>query len=141
MPARLTQDTCYAPGCDNPREALSGGRGRIRWCSMHRYRMQKHGSLDKPERAVGAASPFWKGDAVGYAAAHDRVRAARGKPGACVVCRAGGAHWAYDHQDPSGLVGQDRGQSMPYSPDPDHYVALCVPCHRRFDARHLEVVP
>lgn len=25
----------------------------------------------------------------------------------------------------------------PYSPDPSHYQARCVPCHKRFDLRHL----
>jgi hypothetical protein len=47
---------CAAPGCEKARYV----RGRSNYCSMHRYRLMVHGSLDLPEQ------PPPKPDPTGY---------------------------------------------------------------------------
>ena len=51
-------------------------------------------------------------------------------------------HWAYDHKDPNekrGVSGKDPDyqRELPYSWDIDHYVAMCVPCHKVLDLSML----
>lgn len=46
-------------------------------------------------------------------------------------CGEQAAEWAYDHEDKDERV-DDRGR--PYSLDPEHYVPMCVACHRKKDA-------
>lgn len=75
-------------------------------------------------------------EVVGNKAAHDRVRRERGSASLhrCVDCGGDAAHWSYDHRDEAELVDAKKG---PYSLDPAHYEARCVPCHKRFDLDHL----
>lgn len=70
-------------------------------------------------------------DVVGYTTAHQRVQHEKGKASshACVDCGGAAAQWSYDHDDPDQLT---EG-AYPYSLGVDHYVARCVPCHKRFD--------
>ena len=68
-----------------------------------------------------------------YATAHGRVRRAKGKATdqKCERCGAPARAWAYDHKDPGEHLDPVIGS--PYSGNPDHYVALCGPCHREDD--------
>lgn len=74
-------------------------------------------------------------DIVEYSTAHDRVRRAKGSATlhACVDCAGPARQWSYDHADPDELFSSKVKGSPAYSLDVEHYVARCVPCHRRFD--------
>lgn len=79
----------------------------------------------------GEACPEWTGDAVGYEGAHFRLYNARGKAsGHTCSCGLPAQWWVYDHADPDERA-QDTGRlaGLPYSLDPEHYVAMCVRCH------------
>lgn len=83
----------------------------------------------------GERNSKWRGTEIEYTAMHDRVRKARGAPGqyACAHCGSVAQEWAYDHADPNerrNRVGRDDG---PFSTDPNHYMPLCKPCHRKLD--------
>jgi len=122
---------CEIPGCERVRCRKEG------YCETHYRRIKKHGSPEyvAPTR-VGEANGSWSGDAVGYAGAHTRVRSIRGAVTTytCDHCGGQAKHWAYDHLDPREKL-DSRG--IPYSTDPDHYLAMCVPCHKRFDLDHI----
>lgn len=93
----------------------------------------------RTERAIalGRAS---RREVVTYAAAHYRVRAAKGRAieAPCVDCGEQASQWSYDGLDPDALMetrtfhsGERRDVS--YSLDPAHYDARCRSCHSRFD--------
>jgi len=71
----------------------------------------------------GERNDTWRGENVGYKAAHQRVRRRRGRPKTCENCSASEnerqLEWA--------------SISRRYD-DPNDYIALCVPCHRKWDA-------
>ena len=82
----------------------------------------------------GNHSVAWKGDNVSYAGAHDRVETSRGKAGGhlCEFCGVAARDWAFNHESAKGpILYGDR----PYSPNPNDYIPLCVPCHRKWDAK------
>jgi hypothetical protein len=72
-----------------------------------------------------------------YAAAHLRVVRERGDAAAhrCARCPSPADEWAYDHTDSRELL-DDVGR--PYSLNPNFYLPLCRPCHRRFDAQQRD---
>lgn len=73
---------------------------------------------------------------VDYSGAHCRMRADKGPASnhACVDCNKPAQEWSYDNNDPDEFIGQaGLGKGCKYSLKPEHYVARCVPCHRRFD--------
>lgn len=74
---------------------------------------------------------------------HGRVRALRGpaKKYPCALCGTREAqHWAYDHMDPNELMGKDKPDrpERPYSIDLDHYLPMCVACHKAYDLGRVE---
>ena len=78
----------------------------------------------------------WPSSQCGYHAAHKRVRDVRGhaRRYECIKCSAEAQHWAYQHGSPRELVGlSGAGTYSPYSPEPDDYSPMCVPCHRLYD--------
>jgi hypothetical protein len=72
-----------------------------------------------------------KHDTVGYAGAHDRVEAVRGraKNHPCVDCDRPAHDWSYNHNDPDEQVSEYG----PFSSDPGYYEPRCRRCHRIFD--------
>lgn len=118
---------CLVEDCSEPRKA----RGL---CNKHYRRQQRHGSPDLGAKAIRT-----------YIGAHALVHRVRGRAadhtcecdgrcGAC-PCRPSGRpaqDWAYDHADPARLV-DPRGRM--FSLDPDHYLPMCRPCHRRWDRK------
>lgn len=129
---------CAVKGCNN---ADSEGV----YCSMHDARQRRHGDTDKVispserDAPTGEDHSSWKGIDVGYTAAHDRVRRARGAASShkCVDCGNPANHWSYDHECEDEQVRFERGYYVAFSPSVDHYHPRCVPCHKRFDlGRH-----
>ena len=86
---------------------------------------------------TGEANPKWRGDAIGIGQAHRRVRDLHGvaKGHSCAYCSEPAAHWAYDHKDPAQRIDPNDG---PFSIKPEHYIPLCVKCHKRFDMAFLK---
>lgn len=128
---------CRVPGC------TSSGRFILGYCETHYARVRRHGHPDivgtssGPRPGTrGARSPRWIGDACGYDGAHDRVKVRRGLASEhpCAHCPGAAEEWAYDHADPAERL-DNRRHGHPFSLDVEHYLPLCVPCHRRFDAR------
>lgn len=121
--------TCAVEPCERPVKA----RG---WCGTHHERWRRTGMVHlDPARKRAAA---WRGDAITYWGAHDRVTAVRGaaKMHACAHCSNVAAEWAYDHADPNEKLGPPShvgGPPRAYSTDPDRYLPLCRSCHRYFD--------
>lgn len=133
--ANGTRVGCSVVDCDKPHV----GRG---YCGMHYVRVRKYGNVDEVHiatgprpQARGPVSGNWKGDGCGYDGMHDRVKVRRGLASnyTCEYCPARAEEWSYDHADPDERIDGRRG--IPFSLDIDRYLPLCVPCHRRLDAR------
>lgn len=73
---------------------------------------------------TGENNLMWKGDAIGYKSAHNRVRSKRGAPDKCTHCGATSSEKSLEW----------ASVNKRYH-DPSDYIALCVPCHRRWDAK------
>lgn len=120
---------CTINGC----ESLVEGRGL---CLLHWARWARTGDpmLVRPIPS-GENSPQYKGDDIGYSAAHWRVRKHQGKASnhACVDCGLGAEHWSYDLKDPNCLYEQMRGVPLAYSLKVEHYQPRCIPCHTAYD--------
>lgn len=102
-------------------------------------RFKKHGDaalVGKPGVQPGTrerdANPNWRGEAIGYEAAHARVEADRGRAceHSCIDCGGRAENWSYDHADPNELR---NARGLPYSPHTMHYAPRCLSCHARFD--------
>jgi hypothetical protein len=125
---RRKRALCIFSGCDVIDDGPTG------YCKMHQTRIRRHGSpnvkLATGHGLTGEEHPQWRGEEVTYSGAHMRVRAVRGsaRRHTC-ACGMQAKHWSYDHRDPA-EKSSDMG---PYSPNPDRYVAKCVPCHKRSD--------
>jgi len=125
--------TCSIDGCARPHRAKG-------LCSSHYSRQLRGKDLSTPigprhNNPPGSLHPRWLGDAVRYLGAHSRMRRRRGRAAQqpCAHCGGPAKDWAYDHTDPSPLIGP-RGR--PYSTDMNRYIALCVSCHKLFDVAH-----
>ncbi|RZT87331.1 hypothetical protein EV383_4250 [Pseudonocardia sediminis] len=115
---------CSVVGCPRPHR----GRG---YCGRHYGRLRRHGD------PLGGG-PARARSAVGYAAAHRRVRAQRGPAAgrACAACTGPATLWSYDGTDPDEQTETGRGRR--YSTDPARYRPLCRSCHRRATVRGAE---
>lgn len=85
---------------------------------------------------VASCGAHGRRDDAGYGAAHDRVRADRGRAEdyQCTDCGGAARHWSYNHSDPDERHSdKPRHYGAAYSLDPAHYSPRCVPCHKRFD--------
>lgn len=71
----------------------------------------------------GENNLMWKGDSIGYKSAHNRVRSKRGAPDRCTHCGATSSEKSLEWAS----VNKRHH-------DPNDYIALCVPCHRKWDA-------
>ena len=119
---------CAMDDCDEQ----AAGYG---YCNRHYLRVRSHGDPTYVTPRTGETASRWRGDAVGYHGAHDRVRDNRGSASrfACIGCGQAALHWAYDHADPDELLDPEG----PYSAKVEHYQPMCVPCHKRFDLARI----
>jgi hypothetical protein len=83
----------------------------------------------------GALNPNWKGDGVGYVAAHERVKKARGTPSQCEKCGATDPGTRYEWALIQGLGTHREAARGEYSTSTTSYVRLCKPCHERYDGK------
>lgn len=117
---------CHIEGCGREVNGLG-------LCDRHYQRYRKWGDpyYSEPDPKRGQDNPSWKNHNIGYGTAHERVRAQRGKADEqpCCNCGRSAKHWAYDHEDPDERISEFG----PFSVDPEHYLPMCVPCHKRFD--------
>jgi hypothetical protein len=96
----------------------------------------RHETTELPDRPPrrGPDHVNWRGDQIGYSAAHRRVRSALGPAAAhpCVRCgTAPAAQWALIHGSPRQLTDPDNG--LPFSPRPEDYQPMCARCHKHYD--------
>lgn len=142
---RKNTSSCAVAGC--VRAAKSNAAGSM--CDTHTWRLRHWGTTDDGGgvyRWTGKSHPGWRGDEIGYSAAHVRVYAARGKASeyACVDCSTTAAagsriEWSYAGGCPRELFElaldsrNGKAREMAYSPDPSSYDARCVACHIKFD--------
>lgn len=91
---------------------------------MHYWRLRNGKDLTAPPRTGGV---------VKYPMAHHRVKKLWGpaRQYQCIGCGSQAQEWAYDGTDPAQL----SDPLGPYSIHPEFYVPMCVPCHRKFDAK------
>lgn len=82
----------------------------------------------------GDKNPAWTPNPT-YQAVHLRL-AKNAKPPNCQVCGANRKlQWALNHERCANPVASEVG---PFSTDPSHYDALCVPCHKRYDLSRIK---
>lgn len=120
---------CSIDGCTNPHD--SNG-----YCSPHAHRARRYAHPEgRPTKPPAGDRARWRKDEVGYMGAHNRTRRLKGnaKCQSCTHCGNPAHDWAYDHEDPNELHDDIGGYVVPYSVDPDHYIALCKSCHTTFD--------
>lgn len=125
---------CVMDGC----EVAAYSKGL---CMKHWTRKRRNGdpAIVHPRVQSGAGNPNWKGDSLGYTAAHDRVYKARGsaKDYLCVECGGSAQHWSYNHADPNEKSEPLKTGNLTYfSADVANYDPRCIPCHARFDTDH-----
>jgi predicted transcriptional regulator len=87
--------------------------------------MKRHGigaRVAVKRNQIGERNSTWKGSAVTYKAAHNRVYAARGRPQYCEHCQTTEANRRYEWAN---LTGKHH--------DPADYARLCRSCHCKFD--------
>lgn len=130
VPLRPGRAACGIEGCTRK---PSGPH-----CTMHQKRWARHGDFETVLPGtpyVGSQHPNWVGDQATYETVHWRLRATRGVPDRCEHCGANddrAYQWALNWNVATGIqYGKRKGD--PYSVDPNHYIALCLPCHRAFD--------
>jgi hypothetical protein len=79
------------------------------------------------------ANDNWRGDAIEYHSAHNRVRALYGPASAhlCCDCKQQAVDCSYDGGCPRELTDEQTGCT--YSPDPERYSPRCKSCHIEHD--------
>lgn len=117
-PPRRGEQSCVVGDCDLVEYNLT-----THLCRNHHLKYRACGNPIAPHGN-------WR-EVVNYYSWHGKLARLRGKASEKTCpCGRSAAQWSYDHLDPDELVN-DEG--LPYSLNPDRYVARCVPCHVRFD--------
>ena len=111
---------CDAPGCNNKHYANG-------WCSKHRMRMKRHGTLENINSNPRTSTPKYK-------AVHRRIMISKGKASEylCIACGDPAQDWALIEERVKELVYcEDEG--WPYSYDINDYEPMCKSHHKRMD--------
>ena len=121
--------TCAIIDCDRQRvRGVPSKKDRFhsRYCATHQHRMYRYGNSDTNNKTAKFPT---------YNAAHKRIRAAKG-PARKYTCECGARadEWAYDLLDDDDIMSLEGKYICRYSAKPEHYIAMCVPCHRKFDS-------
>lgn len=121
---RMSNPPCSVDACDRPSRAKKGGL-----CGGHKKRAFYGEPLDTPLQGRGEHLDPSRAT---YRGMHKMVESRNGKASEhlCVGCLGQASEWAYDHEDDDQVY---RPDGKAYSRSFDHYLPMCVPCHRRFD--------
>lgn len=140
---RPVSRSCVVAGCE--RAAITHA-GELDICATHYARKRRRGSVHivLPRHPSGENSYKWKGDNVSYNTAHKRNQYLRGKASEyqCVDCGSQAQEWAYQYTAGDREMTEwiedtrvGRARELAYSPDAEHYAAMCKSCHIKFDKR------
>src|SRR6478735_765157 len=111
---------CPRPACRGP------------LCNLHDHRKRDGRPMDDPIRQHRG----FRSATVSYQSAHSRVKRLWGSASqyTCVNCGEPARDWAYDHTDPTELLGESkRNGAVLYSVWEEFYKPMCGPCHGAFD--------
>ena len=124
--------TCSVDTCETTANVAGGARGL---CGKHYQRWKSTGD---PEGLRPAAGPTrWRRAVPTYYLAHERLGRLRGSASEHECpCGKRAAQWAYDHADEDEI----QSECGAYSADPQHYIAMCVSCHKRFDMERIKAL-
>lgn len=116
---------CQVENCERPTRRKSASL-----CALHYQRLR---------RSMGAGlqrdNNAYKGEDIGYSAAHERTYSEKGKPNAyaCAICqKRNGEEWALI-PDSKNIKRDSEG--LYYSASPSDYAPLCRKCHKNLDLR------
>jgi len=84
---------------------------------------------------VGKDNASWKGDKVGYSALHSWVRRCKGKAKICEKCNKENG----PAKDGRFKLVQWVNISREYKRDLEDFMALCVPCHKKYDLESINL--
>lgn len=154
----IERKTCTKCKAEHNREEFHNDKGRkdgkVLWCKKcvkanhDRWRAKNRDHALARQRSyaasrAGTRSPDlpWPTSECSYSAAHQRVRAVRGKPSQywCVDCGKRATDWSYRKGSPGELtetLNFDKTRTVSdvaYSPDPSHYDPRCRGCHNKLD--------
>ena len=109
---------CTLPDCGAPYY----GQG---FCKLHWQHWKRTGNalLVRPRSPRGDRNHKWRGNDVGYTAAHGRVRRARGKP----------SDYSCAHADGSCTGRMEWANLTGNYPDISDYAPMCASHHKRYD--------
>ena len=95
---------------------------KVVWRVMRNHGL--HARVAAKRKQYGVQNATWRGDHVGYAGAHARVKALRGQPPACERCGTTDPQKCYDWANMTGHYA-----------DPSDYRRFCRSCHWKFDRK------
>ena len=101
---------------------LAGTSVKVLQRLMPRHGIERRSAVKRDQR--GEKNHMWRGTGASYQALHRRVESVRGKPSRCACCDTTDPDASYEWANLSGDYE-----------DINDYARLCVPCHRRLDAR------
>jgi len=129
-------DPTWACRCECGTEKVIRGKnlrsGQVRSCGC----LAREVSSSRLASRRGEKHFQWKGDAIGYDGAHQRVDSAKGKAAdhQCVDCGDQADDWSYVGGCPRERVSDEpKTIGCVYSPDPNYYVPRCKKCHWHHD--------
>lgn len=146
---------CCSSECGN---ALKRGRPNPKLGDAHRGKKQsrehvaKRSASAKRAYAEGRVKPAranlglrgdqtsqWKGDDIGYRAAHARLYVENGSPLTCAICEGLAHEWAL-RQDAVVRKVESAGRfaGKEFSTRPSDYFPACRSCHRQYDGRERD---
>jgi hypothetical protein len=89
------------------------------------------------QNSLGEVNHMWKGEDIGYIAAHERIKTRRGRASEYLCADGCGrqAHdWSYSHNsDDERVQAHGYNAGRVYSLDVWAYDPRCTTCHRKFD--------
>lgn len=125
---RVPDSACIAPECTELAFHTTGE------CRNHYLGRQRNG--DYAKRTGGEMHYNWLDvDEVNYCVVHQRLKKTKGSARGykCESCGKQAKHWAYNHSSPDERMEEVSGYILPFSPNLEDYIPMCVPCHKALD--------
>ena len=107
-----------------------GNKSYVRTASLKSGQIKSCGCLKNEinKDRNGSKNPCWRGNKVGYNAAHRRVEKLKGKPKKCEVCNTTNKQKKYEWANLTG-----------HYEDVNDYKRMCLSCHAKFDTKVLNL--